>query len=86
MHKIRTVRCANYTANLGETFRFALLRNDGRPRLLVQTGTVQRIHPAGGKMAIDMRIPALNCTHSYFASEIYYRGLPEEDKFHACDL
>ena len=80
MRKIRTVRCANYTANLGETFRFSLLRNDGRPRLLVQTGTVQRIHRAGEKMAVDMRIPALNCTHSYYASEIYYRGRPKEEK------
>ena len=24
--------------------------------------------------------PALNCTHSHYASEIYYRGLPKEEK------
>lgn len=80
MREIRTVRCANYTAFWGETFRFSLLRNDGRPRLLVQTGAVQRIHRVGGKMAVDMHIPALHCIHSYYASEIYYRGLPREEK------
>ena len=35
-------------------------------------------HRVGRKMAVDLYIPAKNCTHTYYAAEIYYHGRPRE--------
>ena len=78
MREIRSVQCANFTACLGETFRFSLVRQSGKVGSMIQTGKVQRIHRVARQMAVDLYMPALNCTHSYFAKEIYYRGRPRK--------
>lgn len=78
MREIRSVQCSNFTACLGETFRFCILDDVGRPCGQLLTGKVQRIHRAGRKMAVGLYIPAKNCTHTYYAAEIYYHGRPRE--------
>lgn len=78
MREIRSVQCANCTVALGETFRFCTLDSTERPCGRLLTGKVQRIHRVGRKMAVDLYIPALNCTHTYYAAEIYYHGHPRE--------
>lgn len=78
MREIKSVQCANFTACLGETFRFCTLDSTGHPCGQLLTGKVQRIHRVGQKMTVDLYIPALNCTHTYYAAEIYYRGCPRE--------
>lgn len=77
--EIKLVQCANFTAALGETFRFSLVRESGKVGGMIQTGKVQRIHRAARHMAVDLYMPDLKCTHSYFAKEIYYRGRPRKD-------
>ena len=79
MSEIKSVQCANFTATLGETFRFSLVRECGNVGGMIQTGKVQRIHRAARRMAVDLYMPDLKCTHSYFAKEIYYRGRPRKD-------
>ena len=74
MNTIKSVQCANFTAFLGETFRFSLVRESGKVGSMIQTGKVQRIHRVARRMAVDLYIPELKCTHSYFATEIYFRG------------
>ena len=71
MSEIKSVQCANFTATLGETFRFSLVRESGNVGGMIQTGKVQRIHRAARRMAVDLYMPDLKCTHSYFAKEIY---------------
>ena len=66
MSEIKSAQCANFTAALGESFRFLL------------TGKVQKIRRAGRKMVVDLYIPAKSCTHTYYAAEIYYHGRPRE--------
>ncbi len=78
MREIKTVQCANFTACLGESFRFCTLDDLGRPCGQLLTGKVQRIHRAGRKMAVDLYIPALNCVHTYHAEKVYYHGRPRE--------
>ena len=79
MSEIKSVQCANFTAALGETFRFSLVRESGKVGGMIQTGKVQRIHRAARHMAVDLYMPDLKCTHSSFAKEIYYRGRPRKD-------
>lgn len=43
MSEIKSVQCANFTATLGETFRFSLVRESGNVGGMIQTGKVQRI-------------------------------------------
>ena len=79
MSEIKSVQCANFTVTLGEAFRFSLVRESGNVGGMIQTGKVQRIHRAARRMAVDLYMPDLKCTHSYFAKEIYYRGRPRKD-------
>lgn len=79
MSEIKSVQCANFTAAIGEAFRFSLVKESGRVGSMVQTGKVQRIHRAARSMAVDLYMPDLKCTHSYFAKEIYYRGKPRKE-------
>ena len=54
MSEIKSVQCANFTATLGETFRFSLVRESGNVGGMIQTGQVQRIHRAA-PIAISRR-------------------------------
>lgn len=76
--EIKSVQCANFTASLGETFRFCTLDDVGRPCGQLLTGKVLRIHRVGRKMAVDLYITSANCTHTYYAAQIYYHGRPRE--------
>ena len=77
---IMAIDCkSSMAAMLGETFRFSLVRESGNVGGMIQTGKVQRIHRAARRMAVDLYMPDLKCTHSYFAKEIYYRGRPRKD-------
>lgn len=78
MSEIKSVQCANFTAALGETFRFCTLDGTGRPCGQLLTGEVQKIRRAGRKMVVDLYIPTKSCTHTYYAAEIYYHGRPRE--------
>ena len=78
MSEIKSVQCANFTATLGETFRFSLVRESGNVGGMIQTGKVQRIHRAARRMAVDLYMPDLKCTHSYFAKEIYRRSFQHQ--------
>lgn len=74
MSEIKSVQCANFTAALGETFRFSLVRESGKVGGMIQIGKVQRIHRAARHMAVDLYMPDLKCTHTYFARSLYYKG------------
>lgn len=76
MSEIKSAQCANFTAALGESFRFCTLDGTGRPCGQLLTGKVQKIRRVGRKMVVDLYIPAKSCTHTYYAAEIYPR-VPE---------
>lgn len=56
MSEIKSVQCANFTAALGEAFRFCTLDDTGRPCGQLLTGKVQRIRWVGRKVAVDLEM------------------------------
>lgn len=74
MKEFKMFRGANFTGLLGEKFRFCTLDDEGRPNGILLTGEVKKIYRSRGHTAVDLYLPALECTRTYRADSIYYRG------------
>ena len=78
MKEFKTFCGANFTGLLGEMIRFCTLDDEGKPSGVLLTGEVKKIYRRGGKTAVDLYLPALECTRTYTAAKIYYHGRPRE--------
>lgn len=79
MSEIKSVQCANFTAALGETFRFCTLDGTGRPCGQLLTGKVQKIRRAGRKWSLTSIFrPRAARTHTMRRKSII-TAAPERD-------
>lgn len=63
---------ANFVGRLGQSYHFQTLDSAGEPRGPVRLGMVKRIYRTDqGRVAVELVIPELACTHIYHAREVF---------------
>lgn len=66
---------ANFTGFLGESICFQMLGDAGKPVGVMLSGQVKQIFRQGRQTCVEIHIPDKNCTHTYEAKRIYFKGL-----------